>query len=74
MDTIDHTHPRVESGLSPEKGQHVLELDEDDAVRKVEAATTPDSSAQKGVRNVEAVTLSWNKTSLALAFIWYACN
>ena len=27
--------------------------------------------AQEGVREVEAVTLSWTKTSLITAFIWY---
>lgn len=45
-------------------------IDEDDAVRKVEEATTPSKDAQEGVRNVEAVTLTWTKTSLALAFLW----
>lgn len=45
-------------------------IDEDDAVLKVEAATTPNANAQQGVRNVEAVTLTWTKSSLAAAFIW----
>jgi hypothetical protein len=39
------------------------------AVRKVEEATSPSKDAQHGVQNVEAVTLSWSKTSLKLAFV-----
>jgi len=31
----------------------------------------PVEEAQEGVRNVEAITLTWTKQSLALAFIWY---
>jgi len=45
-------------------------IDEEDAVLKVEAATTPNANAQQGVRNVEAVTLTWTKGSLVAAFIW----
>lgn len=45
-------------------------IDEDDAVRKVEEATTPSKDAQSGVKSVEAVTLTWTKTSLVLAFVW----
>ena len=46
--------------------------DEDEgaeAIRKVEEATTPSKDAQQGVRSVEAVTLTWTKTSLVIAFI-----
>ena len=31
----------------------------------------PLEEAQEGVRSVEAITLTWTKQSLALAFIWY---
>ena len=41
-----------------------------DAVRKVEEATTPSMAAQQGVQSVEAVTLTWTKSSLILAFVW----
>ncbi|ETN46741.1 uncharacterized protein HMPREF1541_00930 [Cyphellophora europaea CBS 101466] len=40
-----------------------------DAVRKVEEATTPSMAAQQGVQSVEAVTLTWTKSSLILAFV-----
>lgn len=45
-------------------------IEDDDAVRKVEEATTPSKDAQSGVMSVEAVTLTWTKTSLVLAFVW----
>lgn len=31
----------------------------------------PADEAQQGVRSVEAVTLTWTKKSLALAFLWF---
>jgi hypothetical protein len=43
---------------------------EEDAVRKVTEMTGPSKDAQNGVRNVEAVTLTWTKSSLAFAFVW----
>jgi hypothetical protein len=48
-----------------------MDMGEDEAINKVEAATSPDQNAQNGVRNVEAVTLTWTKKSLASAFVWY---
>ena len=47
-----------------------IDVDDDEAIRKVEAATTVDPNAQQGVKNVEAITLTWTKTSLACAFAW----
>jgi hypothetical protein len=69
MDSIAAAQPATLLAQDPEKIR-TNDVDEEDAVRKVEAATTPDHNAQKGVRNVEAVTLAWTKTSLACAFVW----
>lgn len=70
MDSIAATQSGTQAAQEPEKKFANVDIDEEDAVRKVEEATTPSHSAQKGVRNVEAVTLSWTKTSLACAFVW----
>ncbi|KAJ4314974.1 hypothetical protein N0V94_006204 [Neodidymelliopsis sp. IMI 364377] len=59
----------AEISYEPKREMSTLDVDEDDAIRKVEAATTVDLNAQQGIRNVEAVTLTWTKTSLACAFI-----
>jgi hypothetical protein len=69
MDPIDAVQPGNET--TKEKTMHNVDIDEEDAIRKVEEANMPSQSAQEGVREVEAVTLSWTKTSLACAFIWY---
>ena len=71
MDPITATQHTTKSPQDSGKQFNTLDTEEDDAIRKVEAATTPDLLAQNGVRNVEAVTLSWTKTSLACAFVWY---
>ncbi|CAO2652177.1 Nn.00g004600.m01.CDS01 [Neocucurbitaria sp. VM-36] len=73
MDSIAAIQPGSQPTQEPEKKSNHVDIDEEDAVRKVEEATTPSQSAQKGVRNVEAVTLSWTKTSLACAFacMWF---
>lgn len=71
MESINAIQPGAQPAREPEKEFDNVNMEEDDAVRKVEEATTPDHSAQKGVRNVEAVTLTWTKTSLACAFVWY---
>jgi hypothetical protein len=60
----------AEISHEPKREMSTFDVDEDDAIRKVEAATTVDLNAQQGIRNVEAVTLTWTKTSLACAFIW----
>lgn len=57
-------------GQEPKREMSNVDVDEEEAIRKVEAANTPDPGAQSGVRNVEAVTLTWTKTSLACAFVW----
>lgn len=57
-------------GQEPKREMSSVDVDEEEAIRKVEAANTPDQAAQSGVRNVEAVTLTWTKTSLACAFVW----
>lgn len=57
-------------GQEPKREMSAVDVDEEEAIRKVEAANTPDQAAQSGVRNVEAVTLTWSKTSLACAFVW----
>lgn len=76
MDEIN-THQQATAGTEKAAIQpdQAVEVDvEDDAVRKVEEATTPSKDAQQGVQNVEAVTLTWTKTSLALAFAWYVSS
>lgn len=76
MASIDAPTPIISSSvnnaqLSDKQPQAASEAaDDEDAVRKVEEATTPSKDAQQGVRSVEAVTLTWTKTSLVLAFIW----
>ena len=76
MDSIN-AHPQAHAASSTfsEKPQQLptvepRDIDEDDAVRKVEEANTPSKDAQDGVRELEAVTLTWTKTSLVAAFIW----
>lgn len=54
----------------PKRELSAFDVDEDEAIRKVEAATTVDPNAQHGIKDVEAVTLIWTKTSLACAFAW----
>jgi hypothetical protein len=71
MDPISVAERNGQMNQESEKIPHTSnDIDEDDAVLKVEAATTPNVNAQQGVRNVEAVTLTWTKSSLAAAFIW----
>jgi hypothetical protein len=69
MDSIAAVQPGTEP-TGEMKVNHV-DVDEEDVIRKVEEANMPSQSAQEGVREVEAVTLSWTKTSLACAFIWF---
>lgn len=69
MDAI-HAQQNDNIGQEPKREMSNVDVDEEEAIRKVEAANTPDQSAQSGVRNVEAVTLTWTKTSLACAFVW----
>jgi hypothetical protein len=69
MDPIAAVQPGIEP--TNEKNMDTVDIDEEDAIRKVEEANIPSQSAQEGVREVEAVTLSWTKSSLACAFIWY---
>jgi hypothetical protein len=77
MDLIRNTHRHAEIGHEPKKELSNIDIGEDEAIRKAEAANTPDLNAQSGVQKVEAVTLAWTKTSLACAFVWYVstyCN
>jgi hypothetical protein len=69
MDFIATAQPGTEP--TRQKSINVVDIDEEDAIRKVEEANMPSVSAQEGVREVEAVTLAWTKTSLACAFLWY---
>ncbi|KAF2799864.1 MFS general substrate transporter [Melanomma pulvis-pyrius CBS 109.77] len=70
MDSIAAAQPDTQISQEPKRYPNTFDaIDDDDAVRKVEEATTPSRDAQQGVRNVEAVTLTWTKTSLTLAFI-----
>lgn len=60
----------AEISHEPKREMSTFDVDEDEAIRKVEAATAVDLNAQQGIQNVEAVTLTWTKTSLACAFAW----
>ncbi|KAF1840249.1 MFS general substrate transporter [Cucurbitaria berberidis CBS 394.84] len=73
MDSIAAAQPGTQPTHNSEKKLHDVDIEGADAVRKVEESMMPDHSAQKGIRNVEAVTLSWTKTSLACAFVcmWF---
>jgi hypothetical protein len=66
----------VQLGTEPTRQKSIenVDIDEEDAIRKVEEANMPSPSAQEGVREVEAVTLAWTKTSLACAFLWYVAK
>jgi hypothetical protein len=71
MDPISAAERNDQKGQGSKRIPNTFDgIDEDDAVLKVEAATTPNANAQQGVRNVEAITLTWTKGSLAAAFIW----
>jgi hypothetical protein len=72
MDSIATVQPGTEP--TREKSIGNMSIDEEDAIRKVEEANLPSASAQEGVREVEAVTLAWTKTSLACAFLWFVCQ
>lgn len=71
MDSISYTRHDAEIGHEPKKELSNIDIGEDEAIRKVEAANRPDLNAQSGVQKVEAVTLAWTRTSLACAFVWY---
>lgn len=70
MDPINTVQGTTEIGHEPKREMSTFDVDEEEAIRKVDAATTVDPNAQQGVKNVEAVTLTWTKTSLACAFAW----
>lgn len=70
MDPVNTTQHNTEISHEPKREMSTFDVDEDEAIRKVEAATTVDPNAQQGIKNVEAVTLTWTKTSLACAFAW----
>lgn len=72
MDSIAAVQPGTEP--TRQKSIDNIDVDEEDAIRKVEEANMPSVSAQEGVREVEAVTLAWTKTSLACAFLWYVAQ
>jgi hypothetical protein len=71
MDAIGSVRQNASAEQEAKRQISDMDIGEDEAIRKVEAANTPDQAAQSGVRNVEAVTLTWTKTSLACAFVWY---
>lgn len=70
MDSVNTAQNNAEISHDPKREMSTFDVNEDEAVRKVEAATTVDPNAQQGVKNVEAITLTWTKTSLACAFAW----
>ena len=69
-DTFNTAQGAAEISHEPKREMSIIDVDDDEAIRKVEAATTVDPNAQQGVKNVEAITLTWTKTSLACAFAW----
>jgi hypothetical protein len=71
MDSINNVQPDGAPEQDTKRVMSDMDVGEEDAIRKVEAANTPDQTAQNGVKNVEAVTLTWKKKSLACAFVWY---
>jgi hypothetical protein len=71
MDSISNAQPDGATDQDTKRVMSDMDVGEEDAIRKVEAANTPDQTAQNGVKNVEAVTLTWTKKSLACAFAWY---
>ena len=71
MESVSQAQANYAIGEEPKRDMSAVDIDEEEAIRKVEAANTPDLGAQSGVRNVEAVTLTWTKKSLACAFVWY---
>lgn len=70
MDFVTTVQGATDISHEPKREMSNFDIDEDEAIRKVEAATTVDPTAQQGVKNVEAITLTWTKTSLACAFVW----
>lgn len=70
MELIGNAQNDGTIGQEQKRAMSNVDVGEEEAIRKVEAANTPDHAAQSGVRNVEAVTLTWTKTSLTCAFIW----
>jgi hypothetical protein len=70
IDTLNMAQGAAEISHEPKRGMSPIDIDDDEAIQKVEAATTVDPNAQQGVKNVEAITLTWTKTSLACAFAW----
>lgn len=70
MDSINTQHNATNS-QDVNREMSIVDISEEEAIRKVEIATTPDNNAQSGVKEVEAVTLAWTKTSLTCAFVWY---
>jgi hypothetical protein len=71
MDPIQHDQQDAPADQEAKRGISNMDISEEEAIHKVEAANTPDQAAQSGVRNAEAVTLTWTTTSLACAFVWY---
>ena len=70
IDTFNTAQGAAEISHEPKREMSTIDVDDDEAIRKVEAATTVDPNAQQGVKNIEAITLTWTKTSLACAFAW----
>lgn len=72
MPATSTTQPGTPLGIEEVKSQSnivtdpVGETDQNDDTDKLPATV---DEAQQGIRNVEAVTLTWTKTSLAMAFI-----
>lgn len=56
------TTQSVEDRNEAEAAEAVVDLNEE---KKIE----PDETAQRGVKNVEAITLSWTKPSLVMVYL-----
>lgn len=69
-DSVHDVQAAAEISHEPKRSLTTFDVDEDEAIRKVNEATTPSKDVQQGIRNVEAVTLAWTRTSLICAFAW----
>lgn len=65
------TRPAASMGNDVEHAEPVTELSFMDKEQAIMAASAPDQDAQRGVQEMEAVTLVWTKKSLAALLILY---
>lgn len=70
MESVTHARPTMQekSGSAPAEKKPPRMSDSD-----VESTTSSDELTQPGVRKLEAVSMSWTKTSLIVAYLgWVA--